>query len=80
MPKSKSKRNKYVPPPKPRPKPSPRWVPVLFFTFLAIGFVSIMARYILSSTPSLTFFDNDWFLWGGLLLIAGAFGVATQWR
>lgn len=78
MPKSKSKRNRYVPPPKPKPKPSPKWVPVLFFTFLAIGFVAIMSRYLLSGTvPAL---DNDWYLWGGLGLIAAAFGVATQWR
>lgn len=78
MPKSKSKRSRYTPPPKPRPKPSPRWVPVVFFTFLALGFISIMARYMLSTAfPVL---DNDWFLWGGLIMIAGAFGVATQWR
>jgi hypothetical protein len=80
MPKSKSKRNKYVPPPKPKPKPSPRWVPVVFFTFLGVGFVSILSRYILGGSQILRFMDNDWFLWGGLALIAGAFGVATQWR
>lgn len=79
MPKSKSKRNRYQPPPKPRPKPSPRWVPVLFFTFMAVGFASIIARYVFSSTfPGV--FDDDKILWLGLALIAGAFGVATQWR
>lgn len=78
MPKSKSKRRKYQPPPKPKPPPSPQWVPVLFGTMLAIGFVSILARYFLASTIPLL--DNDWFLWGGLLLIGGAFGVATQLR
>lgn len=78
MPRSRSKRNRYVPPPKPKPKPSPRWVPVLFFAFLGLGFISIMARYMLSTSVPLL--DNDWFLWGGLIMIAGAFGVATQWR
>lgn len=78
MPKSKSKRRKYQPPPKPRPAPSPTWVPVLFFTFLAIGFLIIIARYALSGV--LGIFDKDYILWLGLFLIAAAFGVATQWR
>lgn len=77
MPKSKSKRRRYQPPPPPNPKPSPKWVPVLFFVFLGVGFFAIIFRYVLSQVP---FFDNDLFLWGGLILIAGAFGVATQWR
>lgn len=78
MPRSKSKRNRYIPPPKPKPKPSAPWVAWVFFVFLGIGFVSIMSRYLLSGVaPQL---DNDWFLWGGLLSIAAAFGVATQWR
>lgn len=80
MPRSKSKRNRYKPPPKPKPPPSPRWVPVLFWTFLAIGFVSILARVFLGGSGMITFLDNDWFQWGGLLAIAAAFGVATQWR
>lgn len=78
MPRSKSKRRRYQPPPKPRPEPSPRWVPVLFFLFLGAGFASMLSRYILSSVFS--FLDNDLFIWGGLLLVAEAFGVATQWR
>lgn len=80
VPKSRSKRNRYQPPPKPRPKPSPTWVPVLFFTFISVGFVLIIARYIFSATSALSFFDDDKILWGGLALIAAAFGVATQWR
>ncbi|MGH2772520.1 MAG: cell division protein CrgA [Actinomycetota bacterium] len=78
MPKSKSKRTRYVPPPKPKPKPSPRWVPVLFFVLLGLGFAAILCRYILAGTVDL--FDNDWFMWGGLLSIFGGFAVATQWR
>lgn len=78
MPKSKSKRSRYVPPPPPKPKPSPRWVPVAFFTLVGVGFALIMSRYLLST--NIPIFDNNWFLTGGLLLIAVAFGVATQWR
>ena len=78
MPKSKSKRSNYRPPPKPNPKPAPKWVPVLFFTFLGVGFVLTLLRYVLAA--SIPFFDNNLILAVGLALIAGAFGVATQWR
>ncbi|MDQ4148774.1 MAG: cell division protein CrgA [Actinomycetota bacterium] len=78
MPKSKSKRSRYVPPPRPKPKPSPRWVPVAFFALIGVGFLLIMSRYLLST--NLPFFDNNWFLGGGLALIAAGFAVATQWR
>ena len=54
------------------------WVPVLFFTFLGIGFLIIIARYALSGVWGI--FDKDYILWVGLGLIAAAFGVATQWR
>lgn len=78
MPKSKSKRNRYVPPPPPRPKPSPPWVPYVFFALIGVGFLLIMARYLLStSIPAL---DSNWYLGGGLAMIAVAFGLATQWR
>lgn len=78
MPRSKSKRRRYQPPPKPNPPPSPIWVPVVFFTLLGLGFVIILARYVLSGEVAL--FENNLWVWGGLVLIAGAFGVATQWR
>lgn len=78
MPKSKSKRNRYVPPPPPKPKPSPPWIPYAFFGLIALGFLMIMARYLFSTTYP--FLDNNWYLGGGLALIAVAFGVATQWR
>lgn len=80
MPKSKSKRRKYQPPPKPKPPPSPRWVPVVFFSGLALGFMIILARYILSSIPMFAFLDKDYFLWIGLGMIGGAFMVSTRWR
>lgn len=78
MPKSKSKRKRYHPPPKPKPPPSPRWVPWLFGSLLALGFVVIIARYTLN--PIFPILDKDWLLWVGLGLIGGSFIVATQWR
>lgn len=78
MPVSKSKRRRYQPPPKPKPKPSPMWVPVVFFGLLGAGVLVILARYVLSG--SVAFFDKDYMIWVGLILIAVAFGVATQWR
>jgi cell division protein CrgA len=79
MPKSKSKRKRYQPPPKPKPKPSPPWVGALFFTLIGVGFVMILARFILSGVwPKL--FDSQWPLVGGLALIAAAFVVSTRWR
>ena len=77
MPRSKSKRRRYQPPPKPKPAPSPRWVGVLFFGFLGIGFTVILARYIGSGV---SFLNKDYLIWVGLGLIAVAFTVATQWR
>lgn len=78
MPVSKSKRRRYQPPPKRKPAPSPKWVPVAFFTLLALGFLIILCRYVLAT--SVSFFDKDYFIWIGLGLIGAAFSVATQWR
>lgn len=78
MPKSKSKRRRYQPPPKPKPPPSPAWVPVLVFTFIILGFLVILGRYILASTISI--FDNNLTIAVGLVLIAAGFGVSTRWR
>lgn len=78
MPKSKSKRNRYVPPPPPKPKPSPKWIPYAFFGLIGAGFLMIIGRYVLGSSVAL--FNNNWFLGAGLIAIAAAFSIATQWR
>lgn len=78
LPKSKSKRRRYQAPPKPKPPPSPRWVPIVFFSCMGIGFVVIIARYAFAATfPAL---DQNWILWVGLAMMAAAFGVATRWH
>jgi hypothetical protein len=48
------------------------------FTCFGVGFLMIMARYLFSTTyPAL---DSNWYLGGGLGLVALGFSVATQWR
>ena len=50
----------------------------MVFACFGVGFLMIMARYLLSTSfPAL---DNNWYLGGGLGLIAVGFSVATQWR
>lgn len=78
MPVSKSKRRSYQPPKKKKPAPSPRWVPVMFFSLLGLGFAVILARYVLGSSVGLL--NKDYLIWVGLGMIAAAFTVATQWR
>jgi hypothetical protein len=75
MPKSRSKRVRRQPPPKAKPKSSPPWVGALFFTLLGAGVIIIVGNYIGLFGPT----DNA-NLWYGLLLVAGSFGVATQWH
>ena len=75
MPKSRSKRVRRQPPPKAKPKRSAPWVGALFFTLLGAGVIIIVGNYI-----GLFGATDNAKLWYGLLLVAGAFGVATQWH
>jgi Cell division protein CrgA len=75
MPKSRSKRVRRQPPPKAKAKHSPPWVGALFFTLLGAGVIIIVGNYI-----GLFGATDNAKLWYGLLLVAGAFGVATQWH
>lgn len=76
MPKSRSKRVTRQPPPKPKPKVSPPWVPVLFFTLIGAGLITIILYY-LGFLPGGT---QAYQLWTGLGLILAGFIVATQWH
>jgi hypothetical protein len=76
MPRSKSKRSRYIPPPKPKPKPSPRWIPILMVVLLSVGVLDLILYY-LGVLPG----DNP--LWGLLLgfgFIAGGFFTGVFWR
>lgn len=76
MPKSKSKRDPYVPPTTAKPPPSPRWVPVLGTSLIAIGIVVILFNYIF---PGVLPGGNGW-IFGGFFFMAGGLGLLSQWR
>lgn len=76
MPRSKSKRTRYIPPPKAKPKPSPRWVPVAMLVLLGLGVVDLVLYY-------LTLLPGGSPIWGllvGFGLIATGFGFGVFWR
>lgn len=68
---------RYTPPVPREQKVSSRWVPILMFTFLALGMVMIVFNY-LNLLPGDD--PSNWYLLGGLGLITMGFVVATRWR
>jgi hypothetical protein len=79
MPKSrgrqKQSRRPYVPaPPKKKRKPSPRWFGWLIIGVFALGVATIVLNY-MNLLPT-----SQLWLWVGLALIAGGFGLSTQLR
>jgi Cell division protein CrgA len=87
MPRSKSKRRRYQSPPRRKPKPSPRWFGWTILAVMFGGVIVIVLNY-LNLMPSFSFFGlfhvngdtNNFYLLGGLGLIAVGFIMATQWR
>jgi TRAP-type mannitol/chloroaromatic compound transport system permease small subunit len=79
MPKSKSKRNRYIPPPKKKKKPSPRWFGWLIIGVMALGVITIVTNY-MGLIPGTNGTANQVYLFGGLGLIAFGFLLSTQWR
>ncbi|HEY8527419.1 MAG TPA: cell division protein CrgA [Acidimicrobiales bacterium] len=68
--------SRYTPPP-PRPDaPSPTWVPVLMFTLLGLGALTIFLNY-LGVLPGAT---SNLYLGIGLVAICGGIITATQYR
>jgi hypothetical protein len=55
---------------------SPKWVPVLMFTFLALGALMIIVNY----TPLMPGGSSNWYLLGGLGLVTLGFITATKWE
>lgn len=55
---------------------SPPWVPVLLLSLLILGALVIVADYL----GVLPYSPTSWYLLVGLVLVAGGFGVATQYR
>ena len=56
--------------------PSPMWVPVLMFTLLGLGVVTILLNYV-GLLPGAT---DNWYLLVGLGFILGGIITATQYR
>ena len=88
MPKSRSKRRRYQPPPTKKPKPSPRWFGLTILGIMFAGVIVIVLNY-LGIMPGFTApvfhwvvgsDTNNFYLLGGLGLIAVGFLLATQWR
>ncbi|HEV8298075.1 MAG TPA: cell division protein CrgA [Acidimicrobiales bacterium] len=69
---------RYTPPTLRRDQmPSPRWVPVLMFTLLGLGVVTILLNYVDLILPGAT--SNGYLILGLVLILAGII-TATQYR
>jgi Cell division protein CrgA len=67
--------SRYTPPASKDLYESPRWVPILMMTFIGLGVLAILSRYIVPA-----FNDTNMPVLVGLgLLLAGLF-TATKWR
>lgn len=67
---------RYTPPIPRNVKVSPKWMGPLILALLVLGALMIVLNYfnVLPAGPS------NWYLVGGIVLIAGGFVVATQYR
>ncbi len=65
---------RYTPPTPTYAKVSPRWVPIVMFALLGLGFVVIFLNYV-ALLPGGT---NNWYLLAGLGFILGGIITATQ--
>jgi hypothetical protein len=67
---------RYTPPIPRKVKVSPKWMGPLILAMLVVGALTIMFNYfnVLPGAPT------NWYLVGGILLIAGGFVMATQYR
>lgn len=83
--KNKSRKRKHQKRPPKNPEPSPPWVPRLGVGLLLLGVVLILLGYVpaiqrSAFLQSLPWFQHNWTLVGGFILLTGGFGVLTQWR
>ncbi|HZD68733.1 MAG TPA: cell division protein CrgA [Actinomycetes bacterium] len=78
MPRSRSKRRRYVPPPRPRPKPSAPWVGPTIVVSLVVGIVYILLFYMQVLPPALDNLNNFNLAIGFVPLIFGLI-LATRW-
>jgi hypothetical protein len=76
MPRSKSKRRRYIPPPKKKHRPSPVWFGAIILATFAAGVLLIVLNY-LGLVPGGT---KSLYLFVGLGAIALGFVLATRWH
>lgn len=76
MPKSKSKRDTYIPPPRPNPPPSPRWVPVSGTGLIVVGIVLILVNYVFPGVLPI----GNYAIFVGFGMMAVGLGILSQWR
>ena len=72
---SVSQSSRYTPPTPKEFYESPKWVPILMFTFIGLGVISIITRYVVPAFEN----TNRPVLFGLLLMMCGLFN-ATWWR
>jgi len=65
---------RYTPPVPRSTKVSPKWVPVLMFSLLGLGMVTLVVNY-LDVLPGGT---SNWYLLSGLVMVTFGFLVATR--
>ncbi|HMK98647.1 MAG TPA: cell division protein CrgA [Acidimicrobiales bacterium] len=72
----KTTSGRYTPPIPRSVKRSPKWMGPLILAFLVVGTLTIVLNYfnVLPDSPT------NWYLLGGIVLIAGGFVIATQYR
>jgi Cell division protein CrgA len=78
MPRSRSKRRRYVPPPRPKPKPSAPWVGPTIVVSLVVGIAYILLFYMQILPPVLDRLNNFNLAIGFVPLIFGLI-LATRW-
>jgi hypothetical protein len=64
--------SRYTPPVARAQIESPRWVPILMFSLLGLGGLTIMLRYIV--------LDSNYTVLAGLAFLLGGLYTATKWR
>ncbi len=66
--------SRYTPPVPRSVKESPKWVPIVMCVFLALGVLTILARYLFSDEV------GNWPVFAGLAFVLAGLYTATKWH
>jgi hypothetical protein len=75
VPKSRSKRSRYIPPKPPKPKPSPQWVPWVGLGLVVLGLVVVIGTYLVPGFPG-----GSYALVLGFVFMAGGLVALSRWH